>query len=152
MSTTLQRLVMTLAMAFFALASFAGPRPAFENFPSVPEPRKQRPKLQLLTHQDRELRSALAAASRQPVNFAGHHVLASIGCGASCVMPVVIDVGAGIVTWLPFTMCCRDSAHDTPLEFRRDSELLVIRGQRNEEGPAGPHYYRFKQGRFFALH
>ncbi|TWI63667.1 hypothetical protein IP91_03639 [Pseudoduganella lurida] len=86
-----------------------------------------------------------------PVNFAGRFVLTTIGCGASCVLTAALDKQTGAVTWLPFTICCWDLAISEPLEFRRDSALLIVHGQRNEEGGAGPHYYRINGGQFEEL-
>ncbi|WP_145650516.1 hypothetical protein [Pseudoduganella lurida] len=85
------------------------------------------------------------------MNFAGRFVLTTIGCGASCVLTAALDKQTGAVTWLPFTICCWDLAISEPLEFRRDSALLIVHGQRNEEGGAGPHYYRINGGQFEEL-
>ena len=81
------------------------------------------------------------AAGRAP-DFAGHFVLASWGCGASCVMAAAIDSETGVVAWLPFTVCCWPKEIEAPLGFRRDSRLLIVRGSRDEKGE-GTHFYAF---------
>lgn len=95
------------------------------------------------TTADREFRTRLNTAAKQPVNFAGHYVLSTWGCGAQCLMGVILDARSGNVTWLPFTVCCFQDATKEPIEFRRDSTLLVIRGMRNEQGENGTFYYQY---------
>jgi hypothetical protein len=129
-------------------ATGSGSAPSFDTFRTSPRMLKQAAALRIQSAQDREYRSVLQAASKKPVNFAGHLVLTSIGCGASCVLTAALDKQTGTVTWLPFTICCWDLAISEPLEFRPDSALLVVHGQRNEAGGTGPHYYRFTGGRF----
>ncbi len=83
----------------------------------------------------------------QPVNFAGHYVLTSIGCGAGCVQVAAIDAGTGAVAWLPKTVCCWPLALTDPLEYRRDSRLLIVYGALNEKG-SGAHAFVFDGRRF----
>ncbi len=99
----------------------------------------------LRTKMDREFRTRLNAAAKQPVNFAGHYVLSVWGCGAECLMGAILDARNGTVTWLPFTVCCGRDYDAEPIEFRPDSKLLVIRGVRNEQGANGTFYYRYEQ-------
>jgi len=113
--------------------------------PSATEPTAP---LRLTRQQDREFETALRQSYRRRANFAGHHVLATIGCGASCVLVAALDKRSGRVSWLPFTVCCWPEPYQEPVRFRADSELLVLHGQRDEQGSAGPHYYRFHGGTF----
>jgi hypothetical protein len=122
--------------------------PRFKDFHVAVQTRASPVKLRLETAQDKEYRTELAAAFRKPANFAGHYVLTMIGCGASCILVAAVDTKTGMVAWLPFSICCWPLAVTEPLDFRKGSELLILRGQRNEAGYAGPHYYRFTDGRF----
>lgn len=74
------------------------------------------------------------AAGERP-NFAGHDILTSWGCGTTCIQTVAIDAVTGRTTWVPFTLSNWPIGVDDPRRFRRDSRLLILRGQRNEEGP-----------------
>jgi hypothetical protein len=103
-------------------------------------------KPRLRTEKDKEFASQLRNAARQKVNFAGHFVLATWGCGASCLMGAIIDAQSGHVTWLPFTICCGDYRQSAPIEFRADSTLLVFRGMRDELEPAGIYSYVYERG------
>ena len=109
----------------------------------------RRAPLRLRTARSRRYRQALLEAASQPVNFAGHYVLTSIGCGAGCVQVAAIDAGTGAVAWLPATVCCWPLTTTDPLEYRRDSRLLIVRGALNEKG-AGVHAFVFDGGHFVA--
>lgn len=101
----------------------------------------------LRSKQDREFRGQLQRAARMRPNFAGHYVLATFGCGASCTMAGALDARTGRVTWLPFTVCCGNHGDKEPIEFRLDSALLIVRGMRNEAGD-GTYYYTIANGSF----
>ena len=101
----------------------------------------------LRSRQDQEFRSVLKAAARQAPNFAGHFILTNVGCGASCVMTAVLDAKSGNVEWLPFTLCCWAPEITEPVDFRLDSDLIVLHGRRNEH-EAGTWKYRFTNGSF----
>jgi hypothetical protein len=124
--------------------------PGFADFP-VADIYSGRPaKVRLVSPQDRQFATRIREAGRQKVNFAGHFILANWGCGASCLMTVVIDAKTGTVVWLPFTVCCWDADVDEPIAFRRDSRLIVVHGSRNETG-GGTYYYVFERGQFVLL-
>lgn len=91
--------------------------------------------------------SQLKSAAKQPINFAGHYVLATWGCGSGCVMGGAIDTLTGHVVMLPFTVSNWPLQVVEPLTFQKDSALLIIQGSRNEQG-SGIHYYHF-DGRTF---
>ncbi|HEY1151365.1 MAG TPA: hypothetical protein VGF27_22490 [Pseudoduganella sp.] len=94
----------------------------------------------------------LRASEGRRANFAGHFVLATWGCGASCVMGAAIDARTGDVHWLPFTVSNWGFDVSQPLEFRRDSRLLVVHGSRDERGSGDEtSYYLFDHGKFHEL-
>ena len=125
----------------------AAPPQAFSRYPAAVTAIAQRPPLQFRSALSRRYRTDLQAAAREPINFAGHYVLTSIGCGAGCVQVAAIDAGAGSVTWLPPTVCCWPLAMTEPLEYRRDSRLLIVHGALNEKD-AGVHAFLFSNGHF----
>ena len=109
----------------------------------------ERADVDLSSAKSRQYADQLESAGGQPVNFAGHYVLAVWGCGASCVMGAAVDATTGGVFWLPFTVCCWPRDVVEPLEFRPDSRLLVVHGSRDEEG-SGTHEFVF-DGHAFTL-
>lgn len=127
-----------------AAAFVAAPR--FEDYPASSFSGRTA-KVHLEVAKSRQYATMLRDASRRKPNFAGHYVLASWGCGASCTMAAAIDAKTGGVTWLPFTVCCWEPNILEPLEFRPNSSLLIVHGSRDEQG-SGVHYYNF-DGRQF---
>ena len=121
--------------------------PRFEDFAVSDTFAGKAAKVRLVSADDKEYATRIREAGRQKPNFAGHYVLASWGCGASCVSTVAIDAKTGRVTWLPFTVCCWDVDVQEPIEFRRDSRLLVVHGSRNEKG-SGTYYYALDKDKF----
>ena len=135
-------------LAAVALSITRAPSPqAFNSYPAAVTTVARRAPLQFRSALSRRYRTDLQAAATGPVNFAGHYVLTSIGCGAGGVKVAAIDAGAGSVTWLPSTICCWPLAMTEPLEYRRDSRLLIVHGALNEKG-SGVHAFVFDGQRF----
>ena len=135
-----------LAAVALPITGAASPQ-VFGSYPAHVARVARRAPLQFRSALSRRYRTDLQEAATGPVNFAGHYVLTSIGCGAGCVQVAAIDVGAGSVTWLPQTVCCWPLAMTEPLEYRRDSRLLIVYGALNEKG-AGMHIFVFDGQRF----
>lgn len=136
-------------LAFTAIEASAAPR--FEDFPAALY--SERHAIVHIKGQKSQLYAArLRMASQAPVNFAGRYTLSIWGCGASCVMGAAIDAKTGQVSWLPFTVCCWNPEITEPLEYRRDSRLLIVHGSLDEQGAAGAaHYYDFDGRRFVPI-
>ncbi len=138
-----------IVMAHMFLQQASAGAPRFGDF-AVPHERAVHPvRLQLADPKSREYATKLKEFAHRQPNFAGHFILASWGCGASCVMTAAINAQTGEVTWLPFTVCCWDLNISEPLEFRSDSRLLIVHGSRNESG-GGTYDYTF-DGKAFTL-
>lgn len=146
-SGTAMRARTLLCLIGLALPALAFAAPQFADYPAPPGYAGPSAKPRLLDANSRKFASVLREAAHRPPDFAGRHVLASWGCGASCVMSAAIDAKTGAVAWLPFTVCCWPADVQEPLEHRLDSRLLVVHGSRNEQG-GGTHYYLFDGRRF----
>jgi len=136
-------------VAIVALSQTAAPR--FADYPAIGKYNGKNSAVVLRNRDDREFRSRLRSAARQPPNFAGHYIVAAWGCGAECLMGALIDANSGEVHWFPHTICCWGDVDDKfrPIEYRLDSRLIVFSGERNEkEGDDGTHYYEFNDGKF----
>ncbi len=121
--------------------------PTFEQYPVTSHYTGPVRSLKLISAQDKEFRSHLAETAQRPVNFAGHYVLSTVGCGASCVLTSILDAKTGRVSWLPFSLGCWNSDVLDPVQFRLDSDLLVLSGKRDEASD-GTSYMRLVAGRF----
>ena len=60
-----------------------------------------------------------------------------------------IDAGTGQVVWLPATVCRWPLAMTDPLEYRRDSRLLIVHGALSEKS-SGVYAFVFDGLRFTA--
>jgi hypothetical protein len=143
------------AMLFWQCRVLAadGP-PWFEDFPAA-ETYQGRNAPLILGKDDKEFRTRLREAAKQPLNFARHYILTAWGCGAGCLVSVIIDANTGRVYWAPHTICCWaiDLPDDfRPIEARIDSRLIIFHGERNEKrGDDAAHYYEFRGGKFVYL-
>lgn len=140
------------ALVFAGLAKLAlaaNPVPRFDNFPAAGW-HGAIAATAIRSTQDRRFASRLRELSGKAPNFAGHYALSIWGCGASCVMAVAVDANTGATVWLPFTVCCWNPDVEEPVGFRRDSKLVIVRGNRDETGN-GTYYYLFDQNRFTLL-
>lgn len=111
--------------------------------------------------QARMFRTRLGEALRQGVNFAGRYIIATWGCGTGCISGAIIDGRTGKVHWpeeiYAFGVGYTNAEFpDKPLEFYKDSRLLIIRGipgmdeskdENASEKPSGDYYYEWKNGR-----
>lgn len=90
------------------------------------------------------------AARNGRVNFAGHFILTTWGCGTTCIHGAVIDAISGAAYLLPYTICCHRAFHlgFSPIELRPSSRLIVFAGLLNEEGEMGAHFFEFRDGEF----
>lgn len=145
---------MVLIRALLAIAALAGAdvrHASFARYPATVVRIARAAPPRLNDALDRRYRSALREAAARPVDFAGHWVLASIGCGAGCVRPVAIDRSSGRVAWFPATVSGWPLAVREPLTFRRDSRLLVVQGMLDEREPSATRAYLFDGRRFVPL-
>jgi hypothetical protein len=143
------RITLTLALALSFGQALASPR--FADFPAQYSGAKKAA-LKLVDAKSRRYASMLRTAAKSDPNFAGHYIVASWGCGASCMMAAAIDATTGLVAWLPFTVCCWRIPITEPLEFYADSRLLVVHGSRDEQGDGDEtRYYEFQNNTFKPL-
>ena len=137
----------TLVIVVLGASAAQAGQPSFGEFAVSPDRTSNHFTLQLADPQSREFEAILRDAADGAPSFAGHYILASWGCGASCVMAAAIDTHDGSVVWLPFTVCCWRPEAPGPLTFNLQSRLIVVHGGRNEEG-SGTHFYALTDGKF----
>jgi hypothetical protein len=100
------------------------------------------------------MRTRLSEALAGGVNFAGHYIVASWGCGTGCISGCIIEAKTGKAYW-PLALNALgvwydgENYADEPVEFRKNSRLLIIRGSpgvkdNQPEKPNGEYYYEWK--------
>ena len=106
--------------------------PAFTQYPAKAE-KISKINVDLSTRMARGYRTNLRNAAKEGVNFAGHYVLTTWGCGTNCSESVIIDARNGKVTFprelagMAFGFC--EFPDDTePIVYKANSRLLVMNG------------------------
>jgi hypothetical protein len=130
--------------------AYAEPAPNFGDYHVPVQVKHGAPPLMLTDAQSRQYRTAIREAAKGTVNFAGHYIFATWGCGAGCVMAAAIDTVTGRVSSLPFTVSDWPLDVTEPLSWRADSRLLIVLGSRNESRQRQTYDYVFN-GKTFAL-
>jgi len=150
-----RRVALTLSILLPTAVLSQPPPPRFADFPAQGKYSGKNSAVMLRNKDDREFRTRLRTAARQPPNFAGHYILTAWGCGAECLAGALIDANSGEVYWFPNTICCWAADVDDksrPIEFHLDSRLIIFSGVRNEkEGDDGTHFFEFRDGKFLHL-
>jgi len=100
------------------------------------------------TEDKRMFRTRINEAAKGNPDFAGRFIVAKWGCGASCVGGAVIDAKSGVVTMVPWIVCCTSDYDAEPIVFQADSRLIVFTGLINEEEPDAAHYFEFDGAEF----
>jgi hypothetical protein len=129
-----------------ALALWATPvlseEPKFSDYPAeVYTSKVAKPILD--TADKRMYRTRINEAAQGTPDFAGRFIFAKWGCGASCVSGAVIDAKSGVVTMVPWIVCCSSNWDVEPVVYQADSRLIVFNGLINEEEPDAAHYFEF---------
>lgn len=122
--------------------------PRFENYRVGKISQGKSATLKLNSPNARMFRTRLGENAAGGVNFAGHYVLATWGCGSGCRSLAIIDVQTGRVYFTLSLMLVGTAMYQEldPLEFRADSRLLKVVGSRNDQG-VGTYFYEWKNNR-----
>lgn len=156
--------LLTVLLSAFSSIGFAqSTTPTFKQYAARVEKIKN-VKVNLKSHKSANMfRTNLRNAAKEGVNFAGHYILTTWGCGTNCSQGAIIDARSGSVFFPDqlegsgFGFC--ELPDDTePLVYRADSRLLVLSGFKGgdldlKDGRCGIYYLEwtgrnFKQVKF----
>lgn len=142
-------------------ATFAQRVPAFNQYPAkVEKPGKIN--VNLKSHKDaRMFRTNLRNAAKGGVNFAGHFVVATWGCGTNCSQTALIDARNGkvffpsILEGASFGFCDLGDV-DEPLSYKANSRMLILYGMKagdidRDNGKCGIYYFEWTGAAFKQL-
>ena len=156
-------LLVALFLAFNLIGYAQSATPTFTQYAAKVEKTKN-VKVNLKSHKNANMfRTNLRNAAKEGVNFAGHYILTTWGCGTNCSQTAIIDARSGRVFFprelegAGFGFC--ELPDDTePIAYQADSRLLVLSGFKGgdlsvENAPCGIYYYewtgtKLKQVRF----
>jgi len=104
--------------------------PAYKAYAVAVDRQGKRPALQRDGKFSNQFRSRLSEALRDdPINFAGHYVVTTFGCGSGCMHGGIIDTRTGQAHEWPWPVYVRDIGDwDSPFRHEAGSRLLAVRG------------------------
>jgi hypothetical protein len=145
-------LLMALFLAFCSAGLAQSTTPTFNEY-AVKVEKIKGVKVNLKSHKDaKRFRTMLLEAANGGVNFAGHYILTTWGCGTNCSFGAIIDARNGSV-FFPnglggfFGLC--DFPANTKLHvYQANSRLLVFSGMKEEGGPCGIYYLEWAGTKF----
>lgn len=122
--------------------------PRFENYRVIGIFRGKPAPVKSSSLRARMFRTRLRENAKDGVDFAGHYILATWGCGSGCSSIAIIDARTGRVYFTPSLLLVGTALYQelAPLEFRKDSRLLKVVGSRNDE-EVGTFYYVWRNNR-----
>ncbi|HEX8143830.1 MAG TPA: hypothetical protein VF553_14625 [Pyrinomonadaceae bacterium] len=156
-------LLTALFLAFSSVGLAQSTTPGFTQYPAKVE-KIRNVRVNLRSHKKANTyRTNLRNAAKEGVNFAGHYILTTWGCGTNCSVSAIVDARNGRVFFpdqlegAGFGFC--ELPDDTePLVYRADSRLLILSGFKGgdlnlENGRCGIYYLEwtgtnFKQVQF----
>lgn len=151
-------LLLTILSAFGSFAFAQSKMPTFAQYAVKVETIKN-VKVNLKSHKNANMfRTNLRNAAKDGVNFAGHFILTTWGCGTGCSQTAIIDARSGKVFFpkelegAGFGFC--DLSDDAePIVSRADSRLLVLSGFKGgdletENTPCGIYYLEWTGAKF----
>ena len=125
-----------LIFSFLLIASIAKGQSltgfSFNKYPVTTISKSTKAKIDYNSHEiARRFKTAITNEYKlNKVNFAGHYIVCTWGCGAGCLDGAMADIHTGIVYKLPmgetknFTVCVLDKNEDC-VEYVKDSRLFI---------------------------
>ena len=152
-----------LLLAFSSIGFAQSATPTFTRYAAKVQ-RVRNVRVNLKSHKDANMfRTNLRNAAKGGVNFAGHYILTTWGCGTNCSQSAIIDARNGQV-FFPEQLAgsgfgfCEFPDETEPIVYKANSRLLVLNGFKGgdlslENAPCGIYYLEwtgtnFKQVRF----
>ena len=140
--------------------------PAFSEYPTTTLEVVSTPKLDMKSNPiAKTYRTVLRQEIAEGPNYAGHYRVAFWGCGSSCAMFAVVDLKTGkVITAREFTsvsgvhLAADDFLQGTASDgwgfrYKKDSSLLVVLGDPDEdESKSGAYYFLLQGERLRLIH
>jgi hypothetical protein len=156
-------LLAAILLAFGSTVFAQSTAPTFTQYAAKVEKRRN-VKVNLRSHKHANtFRTNLRNAAKEGVNFAGHYILTTWGCGTNCSQTAIIDARNGRV-FFPDQLAgagfgfCEFPDDTEPIVYQADSRLLVLNGFKGgdlsvDNAPCGIYYLEwtgrnFKQVQF----
>lgn len=144
----MKSLILFAIIALSSINVWGQKTPTFSAYPATVEPATAR-QINFASHpRARMFRTNLKEALASGVNFAGHFILATWGCGTSCGQSAFIDGKTGNVFFPPqlagMTLGYGELSEKAEiLEYKKDSTLLILYGIPAATKKYGVWYYEW---------
>ena len=144
----LLRIIIVIIISVGAISAQQKQLPRFGDYPVAEKFNGKVAPVKISGAQARMFRSALKEDAKEGVNFAGHYVISTWGCGTDCRQLAIIDARTGVVYFTPSLLLVAGvmGQEEGRLQFKKNSRLLIVVGSRNEEGN-GKYFYLWKNNR-----
>ena len=128
----------------------SGANPAFSDYAVPARTIAKRPKLKTNNEFSHMFVTRLSnGLEGNDIDFAGHYIVVTIGCGNGCLYGGYIDAESGQARELPFSVSPPGLyREEDPIEHRADSRLLIVSGNLNDaDGPAMKYFFALKDNK-----
>jgi hypothetical protein len=142
MRTILQKIIVVVLFVPILIPAAQKPLLRFEDFRVSETFKGKTASVKVSSSRARMFRTMLRTNAEEGVNFAGHYIVATWGCGSDCHSLAIIDARTGNVYFTPSVLWVGGQLYqeEDRLQFRKDSRLLIVAGARNDEG-SGRYFY-----------
>lgn len=146
------KVIVLLLSQFLFASTLSAQDLEFNKYPSNSKQLTELKKLQINAANNKYI-TLLTKLSKQPINFAGHYVLESFGCGGGCQALAVYNAKTGQAFIHPQNFSdCYSQSHGfvgRDYEFHKNSRLLVVTGSRStQQGHCEKVYYLVRENHF----
>ena len=151
-------LLTALFLAFSSIGFAQSATPTFTQYAARVE-KNRNVRVNLRSHKHANMfRTNLRNAAKEAVNFAGHYILTTWGCGTNCSQSAIIDARNGSV-FFPDELegsvfgFCEFSDDTEPIVYKANSRLLVLNGFKGgdfdkKDGRCGIYYLEWTGTKF----
>jgi hypothetical protein len=146
----MRKFYISLSILVFSFPIYAK-TPTFQDYPiSAYAGKNQTLKL---TVQSRKYRTLFKQMSQQQPNFAGHHVMETVGCGGGCSFALAYNAKTGRSFILPHTFAdCYSKEKgftQNDIFFQKDSRLIMAVGSRSGDQEKCEKVYYLVENNYF---
>jgi hypothetical protein len=141
----LTRAIFILVVCVVSITAQQKRLPRFEDYAVRENYKGKVASVKLASAGARMFRTMLRQDAKEGINFAGHYIIATWGCGSDCHSFGIIDAKTGNVYFSDLISFVGGqlSQEEDRLQYRKNSRLLIVAGAKNDE-EIGKFYYEWK--------
>jgi hypothetical protein len=146
--------IFVLSIISASIASAQNKQPSFEQYPVNKQFNNSPAAVDLKSAKGASrFRTVLREGAKKGPNFAGHYTIIEWGCGNSCTSVALVDAMTGRVVFpdeiaplfFPGLPEGESLMEKYSLDYKKDSNLLIIHGIPSRKDKVGSYYYRWNE-------